>query len=152
MATYEELIRQHIGMPLQQGAQQLGQLTDQAAQAAQQKLAALQAVSAKQAPPQQMPQAIAQAPDQSEVLPNDPSMSAADAQSRQQAMLNAPLTMDQVAAKLRAQADEDAAQQAHQNSIEDQDMSGYTDVPSQVQKQARFKQLKQKVAPQDDEE
>lgn len=143
MASYEEMIRQKMGLPIQNMSNQMGQQVDQAAQ---QKLQALQALSAQQAPPPQapMPQPMAPQPPP-EVQPNAASMNPADQQSRMRAMIQAPLTMDQVAAKLRAQADEDAVAEHHANSLADEDMSGYKDYHQAAAPSPKFQQLKQRL-------
>jgi len=106
------------------------------------KLQALQQAGAQSPMPQQpMPQGMSPIPQQQDlVAPNAPSMNQQDAQSRMNAMIQAPATMQTVAAKLRAQADQDDADEQHANSLQDEDMSGYTNVPSTAQRQAAARQ------------
>lgn len=140
----EDYIRQNAGVPIQQGAAQgsnaiENKMHQAGAAAMAMKQAALQQLSGspQQATPPPQAQPI---PD---VLPNDPSMSPKDAQNRMGAMIQAPATMEQVAAKLRAQADEDAAAEQHANSLQDQDMSGYQDYGKPAPQ--KFQQLRQKI-------
>lgn len=118
------------------------------------KQAALQQLAGS---PQAAPAPVPVAPPQGlpipEVQPNAASMSPQDAQSRMGAMIQAPATMDQVAAKLRAQADQDAAAEQHANALQDQDMSGYSDYGKPAAPPAKFQQLKQKIQgkPQDED-
>lgn len=89
----EAFIRQNAGMPIQQGAGQVADVTeDKINQAGQAASAMKQAALAKLAGPQTLPQAPPQAPPIPNVQPNDPSMSPQDAQSRMGAMINAPLS------------------------------------------------------------
>jgi cell pole-organizing protein PopZ len=147
MPSYEDLLRQNVGMPIQNQANQMGQQADQMAQ---QKLQALHALSAQQTPPPQpMAPPPQPPPQQPEAQPNSPTMSPADQQTRMQALTQAPLTMQQVAAKLRAQADEDAAHQASMNADEDDveaHKSEYKDYPS------KFDRLKSKLNSSDEDD
>ena len=142
---YEAWLRQHGGQQIQNMAgpnSPMAQGTDQATNAAMMKLAALHQQGSGAAPVPQggmPPQQPIPLPQQDLAQPNAPTMSAPDAQSRMNSMIQAPLTMQQVQAKLRQQADQDAASEAHANSLQDDPMSGYSDVPS------RFAGLKQQV-------
>lgn len=141
MASWEDFARQQLGVPVQNIASGLGSLSDDQIALLKQKAlhqAALNA-SGHMSPTMTLPGATP------EVGPNSPSMSNGDAQNRMGAMIQAPQTMQQVEAKLRAQADQDALAEAHQNALEDEDMSGFRDVPKPGQQ--RFQQLKQQVAP-----
>jgi hypothetical protein len=84
----------------------------------------------------------------SEVQPNSPTMNQTDAQSRLNAMIQAPASMQQTAAKLKAQADQDAAEEAafHQNI---DDTAGYSDYKPSG---GRFQKVKQSLAPSTDED
>jgi hypothetical protein len=134
-----------MGQPLQQGAQHAGQAADDQIMAMKQ--AALRQLAGNPAPPQ--PQAPAPQPQLpiSEVQPNAASMSAPEAQSRMGAMIQAPEAMEQAAAKLRMQAQQDAAAEEHANHLGEEDMSGYSDVPK-----SRFGGLKSKLADDEDDE
>src|ERR1700730_9407603 len=102
MPTWEDLLRQKGQQMQQAGSNMINQNIDQPMTA---KLNALQqqANPTVSAPvPGQIQPPASGVP---EVLPNAPSMSPADAQNRAAAMVQAPLTMQQVAAKLRNQAD-----------------------------------------------
>lgn len=149
MSAYEDWLRQQAGIPIQQGAQAMGQVADQGVLAAQMKLQAMKALAQKMGGAGQG-QGMAQLPPQNqmvpEVLPNAPSMTAGDAQSRMGAMIQAPDQMAQAAQRLKAQAELDAAAEKHQNDIETQDMSGYSDVPK------KFDGLKKKLNKDEDDE
>lgn len=89
----EAFIRQNAGMPIQQGAGQVADVTeDKINQAGQAAAAMKQAALAKLAGPQAPPQAAPPTPPVPNVQPNDPSMSAPDANSRMNAMIQTPLS------------------------------------------------------------
>lgn len=127
----EAYLRQNAGQPVQQGANKLGQAVEDkyndAADATSQA-----ALSAKQAILQRLagqPQAVTPpTPPVPDVLPNSPTMSPQDAQSRMGAMIQAPLrggtpmTFD-------AMQQQNAANMAASGSPEQsqEDMSGYKD-------------------------
>ena len=151
----EDYIRAHAGVPIQNAVgqaadtaqTQLNQMGNSAMalkQAALQQLSLDGSNSARSLNPQQA-QPIP------EVLPNDPSMSKNDTQSRMAAMIQAPATMAQVEAKLKAQADEDEAAEQRANAMTTDPMNGYTRVLSRVQQEAaahqprQFNQIKQKI-------
>ncbi len=132
----EAYLRQMGQSATQQGQDMVNQNIDQPLQA---KLKALQQASGQSpnmipggAPQGGVPGSNQYQPPQPQVdqmAPNDPTMSGADQNSRTNAMIAAPDQMAQAAAKLRMQAALDGQQQQHQNDIETQDMSGYSDVP-----------------------
>ncbi len=142
MGQYEDQFRQQVGMPIQQGAQQLGGMADAGQAAIAQKLQALKDLAMKNASPNpMMPQAPPKA--QPDALPNDPSMSPADAQNREASMIAANDNMANVAARLRTQAAAGQAQIDHQNAVEDDPMTGYSDVPNHFQVAAAQQQAQQ---------
>lgn len=125
MASYEDLLRQHLGQPVQAGAQQLGQSADDAMD----KLRALQQVSQQNAPqPQQMQHMAPPVPDQSGA-----------------AIANGEMwqRIQQHDAQMKAQMDAEDAQHAKDEA--EFDPSQYKDVPKD-----KFSGLKSKL--QDEEE
>lgn len=157
----EAAAHMNIGQPIQQGVQGVAQGIDNGVDAM--RLAAMQKLSsnpqgaqAMTPPPNPMlggGQAGPAPKDMGipEVLPNDPSMSAADATTRMRAMIDAPMAMKNAAAKLRAQAALDQEHENHVNSLDSEDMSGYRDVPTSAQREAasqappRFQNLQHKI-------
>jgi hypothetical protein len=146
MASWEDLVRQK-GQQLNNMVgpnSGMAQGTDQATNAAMMKLAALNQAG-QQAPMQQpgtMPNQNIQ-PQQDLAAPNAASMTPQDAESRMNSMIQAPMTMQTVQAKLKAQADQDDAAEQHANMLQDQPMTGYSDYPKQPP--AKFQSLKAKI-------
>jgi hypothetical protein len=140
MPTYVDLLRQagqqiqnNVGpnSPVAQGAEQAGNTAFNAKQAALRQLAGAPA-------PLAAPQAV---------QPNTQSMTPQDAESRMNAMITAPVAMDKAAAKLRAQANQDDAAEAHANALSDENMTGYSDYKPQEMTTQKFQQLRQQIQP-----
>ena len=147
MPTYEEMLRQQMGMPIQQGAQQIGQMADQGVMAAQQKLQALQQIAGNQ--PQALPPSPTQVSIPPEALPNSPSMKPADALSRTQAMIQAPLDREKLDAHFKAQADADAAEDARRaHEASEFDPSAYQDYKP---KNGRYQKIQKTLSGEDEE-
>lgn len=151
MASWEDSLREQVGQPLQQGMKRASDLTEdeynQMKQAALRKVAGIKdaltpAPSISRPPPGPsgpVPQ----------VLPNDPSMSSPDQQSRTNAMIAAPLSGGTDLSLDGAQAQRQKMLDMYNNASAERaqaaqpnDMSGYDDGNKPA---PRFQQLQQKI-------
>lgn len=139
----DNFLRRKVGIPIEQtlGPQSaFAQGSDQAAAAIQNKLQALQGISAApMGASDNLPLDASAPPDAMGASPTNRPFTGEERDLKINAMMNAPMAMEQAAAKLRAQADIDAANEAHANELEGpMDMSGYKPYP-------RFQELQKKV-------
>lgn len=136
MASWEDLVRQKVGVPIQQGANKAANLTEEQILAMKhQALRGLSGMMPDARPNNEMDLNQVSAPD----------MSQADQQSRMGASIQAPQAMEIAAAKLRQEgAQRDAGNQTL-NALEDSPMKGYSSYPAPAPAMRQFPNIQKKI-------